>query len=54
MRYTYSTHKTYADAADAIETYFAMAEIFDCDDPDIERLANGRYAVTLRDNLYCY
>ena len=54
MFYTYSTHKTRDAALDAIEQYFNCAEISECDDPRVVRLANGRWAVEIRDNLYAY
>ena len=53
MYFTYSRHKTREDAEDAIEHYFANAEIDESDRPRIVR-EGTRWAVQLLDKLYSY
>lgn len=52
--YNYSYHKTAEAAWAAIEEYFSTAEISECDDPRVVKVGPRRWAVQLRDNLYCY
>lgn len=54
MTYIYSKHKTLEAAMFALERYFSNAELFDCDEPKIVKLAAGRWGVQVREWLYCY
>jgi hypothetical protein len=51
--FTYSRHATESAAYWAIEDYFAIGEIFDCDRPRVVREGNS-WAVQILDGLYSY
>lgn len=53
-RCVYSYHKSREAALAALEGYYAIGELFDCDDADVVRVAGGRWAVEIRDGLYSY
>ena len=52
-RAVYSTYASYASALNALESAWACGDLFDCDEPAIER-RGSRWAITIREQLYSY
>ena len=52
-RTVYSTHASYGSALAALESAWACGDLFDCDEPAIEK-QGSRWAITIREQLYSY
>lgn len=52
-RAVYATYASYASALNALECAWACGDLFDCDEPAIER-SGKRWVITIREQLYAY